>query len=219
MEIEIKLNVRPTIEGGPVMLFLKLSMIPELAGRPLGEVIKAEIRDLYYDTEDGKLAAAGAGLRLRIVNGVPFVTLKLDKFQDGALVSREEFQEPVEQERLDWVLSHVRHLIGEGEVSAESFQSGKPVGPLVPVLEARTARLVRVIGDHEAELVMDMIEYPGYSINPYFDIEVESTSGEAGLTLLRAVETELYRIAGGDLAPANLNKLERGLKLKAKAKG
>jgi hypothetical protein len=62
-----------------------------------------------------------------------------------------------------------------------------------------------------------MVEYPGLSINPYFDIEVEATSGKTGEKAIRQIEQELYAVAGGDLAPATVSKLERGLRLKKKA--
>ncbi len=217
MEVEIKLNVKPAIEGGPVMLFTRLAMHPKLAGRPLGPIRKYEIRDLYYDTEDGALARAGAGLRSRAINGRPFVTLKVNRYRDGALSHREEFEEPLTQERLDWVLSHVREHIGEGPFPVEAFAAGKRCGSLVPVLEIGTARLVRPIGT-EAELTLDMVEYPGLAAHPYFDIEVESKVGKAGERLIRQVETELYQLAGGYVSPAGMSKLERGLKLKKQAK-
>lgn len=217
MELEIKLNVRPAIAGGPVMLFTKLTMHPQLAGHPLGPISKYEIRDFYYDTKDGALAKAGAGLRLRVMNGLPYVTLKINQYQDGALTGRQEFEEPLNQERLNWVLSHVKQHIGEGPFPGEDFASGRPCGTLVPLLEVGTARLVRPIGN-VAELTLDMVEYPGLSAHPYFDIEIEAKTGKAGERILRQAETELYALAGGDLAPATVNKLERGIKLKGKAR-
>lgn len=214
MEIEIKLNVKPAIPGGPVLFFTRLTMLPQIAGQPLGGIKKAEIRDLYYDTEDGALAKAGIGLRSRLYEGgLPLITLKISQFQDGALTRREEFEEPLTQERLDWVLSQIKEQIGEGPFPAEAFYTGKPAGPLQPVLEVATARLVRPIGS-VAELVLDMVEYPGLSASPYFDIEIESKSGKGGERAIRTIETELYSMAGGDLAPARMSKLERGLKLR-----
>jgi inorganic triphosphatase YgiF len=216
MEIEIKLNVKPAITGGPVMLFTKLTMHPALAGFPMGPVNKLEIQDLYFDTADGALAKAGAGLRCRVVNGQPYVTLKINQFQDGALTRREEFEEPLNQDRLDWVLTHVKEQVGEGPFSAEEFAAGRATGTLAPVLRVDSARLTRPVGP-VAQLVMDMVEYPGLSINPYFDIEVEATSGKTGEKAIRQIEQELYAVAGGDLAPATVSKLERGLRLKKKA--
>ncbi|HWI51299.1 MAG TPA: CYTH domain-containing protein [Symbiobacteriaceae bacterium] len=216
MEVEIKLNVKPAIVGGPIMLFTKLTMQSHLAGLPLGDITKHEILDMYYDTPDGALAKAGAGLRSRVQDGIPYLTLKIGRFRDGSLTGREEFEERLNQERVDWVMSHARDIVGEGPFSAEDFNTGRPTGGLVPILIVGTARLARPIGE-VAELTLDMIEYPGLAANPFFDIEVEATAGKAGERILRVVEQELYQMAGGDLAPASLSKLERGLKLKEKA--
>jgi inorganic triphosphatase YgiF len=215
VEVEIKLNVKPIIVGGPIMLFTRLTMLPQLAGFALGGITKHEIMDMYYDTPDGSLARAGAGLRSRMLDGVPYVTLKKDVTRDGALVRREEFEEVLTQERMDWVMSHVNDILGEGPFPVADFAAGRPCGPLVPQLVVGTARLSRPIGE-VAELVMDMVEYPGLSASPYYDLEVEAKVGKMGESILRRVETDLYQLAGGDLAPAKLNKLERGLKLKEK---
>ena len=213
MEVEIKLNVKPAIAGGPIMLFTKLTMHPQLAGLPLGGITKHEIRDLYYDTPDGALGKAGAGLRSRLLDGVPYVTLKKNASKEGSLTAREEFEEVLTQERMDWVMSHVRDVVGDGPFPVEDFAAGRPCGGLQPTLVIGTARLVRPIGNL-AELTLDMVEYPGLSASPYFDIEVEATSGKAGERILRQVEGELFELAGGNLGPAALNKLERGLRLK-----
>jgi inorganic triphosphatase YgiF len=215
MEVELKLIVKPAVAGGPIALFTKLSMQLQLAGLPLGSIYKYEIKDLYYDTADGTLAAAGIGLRCRVENERVLVTMKISRYQEGALVSREEFEEPLTQERLDWVLSHAGAYI-EGPFSAEALAAGQPSGSLQPILVVGTARLVRPIGS-VAKLVMDMVEYPGFSAHPIFEIEVEAVGGKGVEKVLRQVETELYALAGGDLAPAALSKLERGLKLKGKA--
>lgn len=217
MEVEIKLNVKPAIVGGPVMLFTKLTMHPALASYPMGPITKLEIHDLYYDTADGALAKVGAGLRCRVVNGLPWVTLKINSFHEGALTRREEFDEPLNQERLEWVLSHIQEQVGEGPFPAEEFAAGRSCGSLEPVLRVDTARLLRPVGP-VANLCMDMVEYPGISTHPYFDIEVEAKSGKAGERIIRQIEDELYVLAGSDLAPATVSKLERGLKLKDKAK-
>lgn len=217
MEVEIKLNVRPAIEGGPVALFTRLAILNTLGNLSLGPVFKLEILDLYYDTPSGSLAKSGCGLRMREENGHPKVTLKKGTFVDGALTRREEFEEPLIQERLDWVLSHLCEEIGEGPFPAEDFRTGRPCGTLVPILRVDTARIMRQISA-AAALSLDMVEYPGLTTNPYYDIEIEAIGGQAGEAFIRKVETELYALTGGDLAPARMSKLERGLKLKEKAR-
>lgn len=218
MEVEIKLNVRPAIEGGPVLLFTRLTMHPQLGGEPVGGITKHEIQDIYYDTPDLTLAKAGVGLRFRMVDEKPFVTLKVNQFHEGALTRREECEEPLTQESLDSVLSHIKEFVGDGPFPLDAFRSGKPCGPLSPVLEVDTARLVRPIGS-QAELTLDMVEYPVLSAYPFYDIEVESKTGKAGERFLRQVEEELQALARGDLAPAKMSKLERGIRLKQKVAG
>jgi len=213
VEVEIKLNVKAAIEGGPDQLFTRLAILKSLGSLSLGPVSKLEVRDLYYDTPSGALAKGGSGLRMREENGLSKVTLKKSKFVAGALTRREEFEEPLTQERFDWVLSHLSDEIGEGPFLAEDFRYGRPCGTLIPVLRVNTARIRREIGA-AALLCLDMVEYPGLTINPYYDIEVEAIGGQAGEAFIRRVETELYKLTGGDLGPARLSKLERGLKLK-----
>lgn len=216
MEVEIKLNVKAGITGGPIMLFTRLTMLPQIAGFPLGGITKHEIRDMYYDTADGALARAGAGLRSRLLDGVPHVTLKTSQYRDGALTSREEFEEVLTQERMDWVMSHVKDIVGDGPFPVADFAAGRSCGSLVPTLIVDTARLARPVADH-AELTLDLVDYPGLAAQPFYDIEVESKAGKMGERVLRAVEAELNALAEGYLAPATMNKLERGLKLKEKA--
>lgn len=211
MEIEIKLSVMDSVAGGPLAFFGRLLEQAQLAGVGLGGVRKSAIRDVYYDTADGALARAGAGLRLRVQDRRHLVTLKLSRYQDGALTAREEFEEPLSQNRLTWVLSHVRALVGAGPFPVAGFQAGSLCGSLVPLLDLQTARLTRAIG-REALLVLDTVVYADFNQTPFFDIEVEARSG--GERLLRQVEEELHALAGGKIEPARYSKLERGLRLK-----
>ncbi|MFZ5826636.1 MAG: CYTH domain-containing protein [Bacillota bacterium] len=214
MEVEIKLHVADEVDGGPEAFFGRLAALPSLAGLPLGPGTAHALRDVYYDTPEGTLARAGAGLRLRVQDGARHVTLKIDRSRDGALSRREEFEEPLTQERLDRVLSHVCDQIGSGPFPLQAFAAGERCGPLVPILDVVTARLTRPIGSL-ALLVLDRVTYPGVAEERFFDIEVEAATGQTGDAVLRAVEAALYEAAGGLLRPAEANKLKRGLALKA----
>lgn len=214
MEVEIKLHVLPTVEGGPEALFERLATITSLAGEPLGPVERIALRDVYYDTVDGALARARAGLRLRVKNGARWITLKVSRHREGALTAREEYEEPLDDQHLRQVLARIRPLIGPDPVPLPELVAGQKAGPLVPVLDVRTARQARTAGE-TATLTLDRVEYPGLAARTYFDIEVEARTDLVGEVALRQAEAELSRLAAGHLAPSQMSKLERGLRLKA----
>jgi inorganic triphosphatase YgiF len=213
MEIEVRLNVLLAIEGGPAALFAKILARPKLANLPTGPIRAYEMHDIYYDTPDQKLAQNRIGLRMRVKGGKTYVTMKMERSQEGALARREEFEEPLTQERLNWVLSHISDLIGEGPFPAEDFANGKPCGSLVPSLEVRQARTEISVGDL-AVVTLDVVEYPNVVASPFYDIEIEAKKNKVSEEILRQIERELYQLAGGDLKPAAVSKLQRGLNFK-----
>lgn len=212
MEVEIKLHVLPEIEGGPAAFFERLIGADSLAGLPLGKAEHIDLRDVYFDTSTRTLAHAGAGLRLRIENGVAFVTLKHSRRQEGALMVRDEYEYPLDATHLEQVLAHIRPLIGSQPVALADFASGRQAGPLLPVLDVVTHRVARQMGEL-ATLTLDLVEYPGITTAIYFDIEVEAREARSGEGVLRAAEAALGLLAGGNLRPADLSKLARGLQL------
>lgn len=213
MEIEIRLNVDLAIEGGPAALFAKILTQPKFANLPTGPVRAYEIFDLYYDTPDQLLAQNGIGLRLRVKGQQAYVTMKRGGSQSGALTRREEVEEPLDQARLDWVMGLIKEFVGEGPFPVAAFANGKECGGLVPSLEIRQARTEIHVGDF-AVLSLDVVEYPDVVASPFFDIEVEAKQGKISESILREVERELYALADGDLKPAPISKLQRGLNFK-----
>lgn len=214
MEVEIKLHVLPTVAGGPDELFRRLAALDALAGHPLGPMERLTVRDVYYDTPDGALARARSGLRLRLENEAALVTLKRSRHQEGSLTAREEYEYPATGPHLIQVLALIRGSIGPDPVPLADFLGGRPAGPLVPVLTVATLREARSIPG-VGTLVLDRIEYPGLSPDSFYDIEVEAAEGLEAEAPLRQMEAALQSLAGGQLAPASLSKLERGLRLKA----
>lgn len=213
MEIEIRLLVDLAIEGGPAALFAKILSKPKLANLPTGPVRAYEMFDVYYDTPDHLLAKNGVGLRLRLKGNEALVTMKRGASQSGALTRREEVEEPLDQARLDWVMSLIKEFVGEGPFPVEAFASGQECGGLVPSLEIRQARTEIHVGDM-AVLSLDVVEYPNVVASPFFDIEVEAKQGKLSETILREIERELFALADGDLRPAPVSKLQRGLNFK-----
>lgn len=213
MEVEIKLHVLPGVPGGAERLFERLAAESSLGGYPLGRPTRIPMRDLYYDTAGSNLARAGAGLRLRKEGRSTLVTLKLKRAQQGALAVREEYEMELDATGLAGTLDRIRPLIGSQPVPFADFAAGRPAGPLIPVLEIRTERIARAVGD-VAVLTLDRVEYPGLALHPYHDIEVETLHGQAGEAALRRLEQALLQLVPGSLVPATQNKLERGLRLK-----
>ncbi|BAD39470.1 CYTH domain-containing protein [Symbiobacterium thermophilum] len=212
LEVEIKLAVPPTVPGGPGALFERLAAQETLAGFPLGAAQRVALRDTYFDTDDGTLAGAGAGLRVRREDGRTLITLKVTQAREDALTRREEYEAPLDLASLREVVERIRPLIGPGTVPFAAFAAGRPAGPLEPVLDVRTERIVRTVGN-VATLSLDRVLYPGLAPEPYYDIEVEAAPGLADPAVLRALEAALTAAADGHLRPEGRSKLERGLAL------
>lgn len=212
VELEIKLRVLPTVPGGPGAFFAHLAAQEALAGFPLGPVRRTFVCDTYFDTDDGALARAGAGLRVRRLDGRTLVTLKVTRAQEGALTEREEYEAPLDLESLREVGERIRPLIGTGSVPFAAFAAGRPAGPLEPVLDVHTERVWRPI-EGVGVLALDRVLYPGLDPDPYYDIEVEAAPDLADPSLLRRVEEALVAAAAGHLQPEGRSKLERGLAL------
>lgn len=213
MEVEIKLQVPPTVAGGPAALFARLAEEERLAEYELGPVRTIQLRDTYFDTDRGALAAADSCLRLRHENGLALVTLKVAREREGALAARAEYEVPLEPENLTRLIDRVRLLIGPVRVPFAAFAAGRPAGPLLPVLDVHTERLARSVGQ-VATLTLDRVIYPGLAPEPYYDIEIEAAPDMPDVAVLRALEADLQRLAGGQLIPSEQSKLERGLRLR-----
>ncbi|WP_374711472.1 CYTH domain-containing protein [Symbiobacterium terraclitae] len=213
MEVEIKLHVPPTVPGGPAALFARLAEEERLAGYELGPVRSIQLRDTYFDTDKGALAAAASCLRLRHENGRALVTLKETTGRQGALAARAEYEVPLDPDRLTALLARIRLLIGPVRVPFAAFAAGRPAGPLLPVLDVHTERLERSVGA-VATLALDRVTYPGLAPEPYYDIEIEAAPDMPDVAVLRALEADLQQLAGGHLIPSGQSKLERGLGLR-----
>lgn len=213
MEVEIKLHLPPTIPGGAGAFFARLAGASSLGALPLGPLHQIALRDVYYDTAEGGLAATRSGLRLRVENGAALVTLKRTRRQEGALAVREEYEAPLSEASLAEVRVQLGELIGEAPLPLAEFAAGRAAGPLLPVLEVVTHRQARRVGE-VAILTLDQVSYPGLQGEPFFDIEVEALPGSTDPALLRQLEAALQQLSGGRLLPSAASKLERGLRLR-----
>jgi len=205
-EREIKLEVR-----APDALE-ELARRPAIAGFALSPVETRDQEDLYLDTEDLLLFAAGVALRYRRRSGILKATLKeiSEREGRGMLQDRREIEE----------------VLGEGGVPkgvvGDTVASLVGDAKLLPILRLRTRRRVRqVVASHctVAELCLDEVEvFPaGKEAQPsdaeplgrFCEVEVEEVAD--GSDVLTAVGEEL--LASPHFGPSLLSKLERGLDL------
>lgn len=159
----------------------------------------------YFDTESGRLAEAGASLRVRRAgNGALTQTLKLRPVVDGAAERRDEWEWPVATDTPDLGL-----LAGIDGIAA-LLASGEPILPLCATEIDRTAWHVVAGEDTAIEAVIDRgrIRAGEHSV-AVNELELELKSGSPGA--LYRLALELAQAAPLMFEPAG--KVERGARL------
>ncbi|MFO7171703.1 MAG: CYTH domain-containing protein [Bacillota bacterium] len=222
MELEIKLTAMPEAPVDPVEILVQLAGLPDLEDRYLlGAATPVTIRDLYYDTPDRRLRQARVGMRVRIQDGQPWITVKRSVHRDGGLARREEFEQRLDRESLGRAVALLREyglLSPEARPMVDALLAGEPTGGLEPVLLTETRRVSRPVLRLPgrlpvATLALDRVVYKNVRGEPVFhDVEVEALAG-TGEEVLRELESLLVQAAGGYLKPAGESKLARGLRL------
>lgn len=197
-EVEVKLRLSARARA---VLAAHPALQPPRAGPP---ETRAET-STYFDTESGRLAEAGASLRVRRAgNGALTQTLKLRPVVDGAAERRDEWEWPVATETPDL------GLLAGIEGIAALLASGEPVLPLCTTEIERTAWNIEANGETVVEAVIDRgrIRSGEHSV-AVNELELELKSGSAGALYRLAVE--LAEAAPLMFEPAG--KVERGARL------
>ncbi|MCI0438748.1 MAG: CYTH domain-containing protein [Chloroflexi bacterium] len=162
-----------------------------------------EIRDTYMDTPAGDLRARAIALRIREVNGAPWITLKgPSKPTDWGGTERLEVEDKWSQAALS---KAVDQLVGQGVRlgnGAAKSDLGSPLEVMenmgLKVLqERRTHRYIRDVLNRNsqllAELAIDSVDYCfGGRCATLHEIEIEAKSGARGKTL-KALIDDLVR--------------------------
>jgi len=198
-EIKLRARVPQALE--------ELAGMAGIAGFTLSPVEARDQQDLYLDTADFRLLAAGYSLRYRRRSGILKATLKevVGREGRGILQERREIEEILgEEERPKGAVDRaLASLAGDAKI--------------LPILRLRTRRRVRKVlanGSAVAELCLDEVDVSpgGGSAEPlarFREVEVEEIA--EGSNVLRALGEEL--LASPHLEPSLLSKLERGLEL------
>lgn len=219
VELEIKLTVAAAGPAGPEAFLADLGAREDLgAGYRLGPARRLAIRDVYYDTADGRLRAARVAFRVRRAGSAVLVTVKRPVRQVGGLSQREEYEAPLGPETLQAALERAGTADVAAAVPVADLAAGGRAGPLAPILVAVTERLSRPVtraGAVVATLAIDRVAYeelPGAPV--YCDVEVEAAPAgtEADLHQIAALLSEAARAAGVRLEPGRESKLSRGLR-------
>jgi CHAD domain-containing protein/inorganic triphosphatase YgiF len=198
MEIEAKFSL-PNLDT-----FRRLQGAHQLAGFALSADQTQYVRDIYFDTDERLIMAAGYACRRREQRTGVLVTLKRLRAAEGAIHRREELEVlmPTYRPPAEWPASPVRdqvlELIGDT--------------PPIPLFELRQSRFVRQLNQGErmvAELSLDSVHLiTGDTESSYFEVEVELAS--------EGTETDLVTIVAclqdeWHLEPETQSKFERAL--------
>lgn len=205
-----------------------IARLTRLAGRPLRDTGTAAIRDVYLDTPAGALRARRDSLRVRVLNGQPFLTLKgPDRSVGPGVTERDELEMPWSAEAYARCLDI---LAARGISLRRAAAGADPVSVLLAsglarVQERETRRRLRQVegaGAPVAELAVDEVTYRlGAGAVRHHEVEIEA-KGPGGADYLPRAIAELRASFPSALTPWRHGKLATGLaiaRLLASAEG
>lgn len=161
-----------------------VAALRELAGFELRPRPDETIRDVYFDTPDGRVAAAGGALRAREVGGRTLLTIKWPSGSAGARVELEEEWPGRAWETLRAELGAELDLPATPP-AADAAEALRLSG-LEVVQERETRRRVRDVappgGERLAELAVDSVAYrlPGGPVRLH-EVEIEAKTADAAV--------------------------------------
>jgi hypothetical protein len=180
------------------------------------------IRDIYLDTGDGALGAAGVAFRVRELDGSPLLTLKADAVRSGLAAERLELEAPWSATALGTVLEELgRRGIEVGD-PPDGAGTGEPVADLTglglrPTQTRETTRTPRDVlegddpaAERVAELTVDDVGYrlPAGTAG-LLEVEVEA-KGAGGMETVNDLLAALAAAFPDDLTPWPYGKLATG---------
>ncbi|HQG55108.1 MAG TPA: CYTH domain-containing protein [Thermoleophilia bacterium] len=205
MELEAKFRVpdRATLE--------RLVAVPRLDGYDLGPPRARHDEDVFLDTADGRLLAAGYYLRRRRnADGLRITLKELATGTRDGLLRREEHELCAGAELLpsDWpegpLKQRLTRIVGEADLR-----------PILALAQERRTRAVSLEGRLVAELSLDIVIVDAEAhAGRWYEAEVEATEDAPGGELVR-LATALREAWG--LSPESRAKFTHALALSAEA--
>jgi len=172
-------------------LFWRLQVVTKMAGYRLSTQKLQDICDIYLDTKDDRLFAAGYTCRRRILpTGMSMIVTNLNK-PEGPVHHRQKLEVALAAALplARWPESPVRELVLK--------LSGQQ--PLAPLFKIQLTRLVRVLQGHDqllAELKLDKVSLiVDDEEQVYHELEVEllpSVPGQIMTDLIGCLQNEWY---------------------------
>jgi inorganic triphosphatase YgiF len=206
MEIELKLLLTPQA----VQSFRTHSLLKKYGARQPRE---EELSGTYYDTSNCDLRRAGAGLRVRQVDGRWVQTMKAGGGVASGLHSRHEWESPVAGPTPD--LAVLRELVDHGSSWNKLLRSRDVEQGLLPVFTTSVTRTIwdlRLAEGTEIECVLDQGSLErGKDKEAICEIELELKSGDVNQLYGLALEL----LASIPMQIGNASKAERGYALLA----
>lgn len=167
----------------PEEVVKRLGDLTSVAGYALQPKPTVTIRDLYFDTPDGALAAQGLALRIREIDESTLITLKgPSRAMPGGTHERLEIEEPWSRSALERVIEEIRNW---DVLVADSHRGHlRPPGAVLEALglqviqHRETRRVIRQVisgATVAAELAIDRVTYHlTVGESRIYEIEVEA---------------------------------------------
>jgi len=221
VELEAKLAV---VSQDPRVLASEISELTEVGEFTLVPRSDTRIRDIYFDTADGRLAALRINLRLRLSDDQTLITVKGRDTSTSQGLSRREYEVPWSAEGLTTGLRLLSEM-GAATRSPPQNLVGDPLGVLErlgfrAIQERETSRCRRDVaraGNDTilAELVVDSVTFlvgVGCSVR-HHEVEIE-LGDPSDPTVLEHLAKELVR-RWPELRPWPYSKVATGLAIVA----
>lgn len=202
LEIEAKFITKPEV-------FEKILKLKDIAGYKIKEIQDITEEDTYFDTEELDIHRQEISYRIRKQDNTFLVTLKEKPIKTGAIYSRFEEEENINEKDVPKVYDYSLEI--KPVKKAKELTNGKKLFKIFTIAKKRK-RAVITKGNNIIRLDMDTITF---DIDKFkkkqYELEVEAKN--APMEEVEKVQEFLKQKFGKKLKPSKRSKYERGLAL------
>lgn len=202
MEVEAKFMTKPEI-------FKEILKFKKIDDYKVKEILDIRECDTYIDTEELDLHRHEISFRIRQKDNSFLVTLKEKPVKTGAIYSRAEEEEYINEKDIPKVYDYSLGI--KPVIEAKKLAEGKKLFKIFTI-DKKRKREVLVKDDYIIRLDMDTIQFLiDNSDEKQYELEIEAKN--APIEEIKKVQDFLKQKFGKDLKPSRRSKYERGLKL------